>query len=461
MDLIKLFSDCIPSERIVSKENILEKYSTDESFQKFSFPLAALLPLTTEEVACILKKAYKNEIVTVPRGLGTGLSGGAIPLKPSIIVSMELMNKILEVDVNNMMVVTQPGVITGVLQREVEKFNLYYPPDPASLDSCSVGGNVAESSGGPSAVRYGTTKDYVRGIEFVSPAGEIMRFGGKVRKDATGYAMKDIIIGSEGTLGMITQITLSLIPLPKFRVDLLIPFETIGDATAAVVETIKSSIKPTTVEFMEKRAIEAAGNFLGNEMPCSEGEAHILMRIDSDSRDEMEERILLASKIAGGFTRYEILVAETFAQQEKLWKARRSLHDAMVQMSVKREREDVVVPISMLPRLISEIHSIGDFFKVPIIAFGHAGDGNVHINVLKLKNEDDFFEDSIGEITERILKTAVNLGGKLSGEHGIGIFKREFMSLVFTEEEINLQKRIKLAFDPKNLFNPNKIFFYE
>ncbi|HAV92822.1 TPA: hypothetical protein DCW38_06545 [candidate division WOR-3 bacterium] len=458
MDLIKLFSDILPAVRIISKDDLLEKYSTDESLIHFSQPLIALLPKSTEEISKILKTAYDNDVTIVPRGLGTGLSGGAIPVKPSVIVSTELMNNIIEIDRENMMVVTEPGVITGELQRAVESAGLFYPPDPASLDSCSIGGNVAESSGGPSAVKYGTTRDYVRGIEFVTPNGTVMNFGGKVRKDATGYNIKDLLIGSEGTLGIITKLTLSLIPLPKFKYDMLIAFDSIDAAVKGVIEILKSSIKPSTIEFMEKRAIEAAKEFLGNEMPVQRGEAHLLIRLDGDNVDEIEERMLSASELVKRLTLHEILVAENAAQQEKLWKGRRSLHDAMMEMSVKREREDVVVPISRLPELIMEVHKLEEKFNVPIISFGHAGDGNVHINIIKTKGDTGEFDRYINEINTGILETAVKLGGKLSGEHGIGLFKKEFMHLVFTKEEMRLQREIKRVFDPKNLFNPEKMF---
>ncbi|MGE3062712.1 MAG: FAD-binding oxidoreductase [bacterium] len=461
MDLKDVFSKLIPSDRIISKNDLLEKYRSDESLLKFSYPLLALLPKTASEVSSLLKAAYENDIVIVPRGLGTGLSGGSVPVRPSVIISTELMNNIIEIDKDNMMVVTEPGVITGILQRKVEESGLYYPPDPASLDSCSIGGNVAESSGGPSAVRYGTTRDYVRGLEIVTPNGSVMHFGGKIKKDATGYNMKDLFIGSEGTLGMITKITLSLIPLPKYRCDMLIAFDSIDEAVCAVIEIMKSEIKPSTVEFMEKRAIDAAKRFLGNEMPTQNGDAHLLMRLDGDSKGEIDERMLIASDLVKHLTKHEILIAENPIQQEKLWKARRSLHDAMVEMSVKREREDVVVPISMLPKLISEIHSLETKFNVPIIAFGHAGDGNVHINIIKRKENGISFDKNIDEINAKILESAVTLGGKLSGEHGIGIYKKKFMHLVFTEEELEIQKKIKLLFDPKNLFNPDKIFPYE
>ncbi|HAF07208.1 MAG: FAD-linked oxidase C-terminal domain-containing protein [bacterium] len=448
----------ISEKRIVFDESLLEKYYSDESGNRFSFPLLVCHPENEEEIVELIKFSNKEKIPVIPRGRGTGLSGGAIPLYPSIIISTELMDKIIEVDRENFMVTTQPGIITGDLKREVESLELFYPPDPASLDSCSIGGNVAENSGGPSAVKYGTTKDYVKGLKIVTPIGEILKFGGKVRKDATGYNMKDIFIGSEGTLGFITEITFSLLPLPKYSIDLLLAFERIDEASNAVVKIIHSGVFPQTIEFMEKRALEAAKNFLGNQMASQKGEAQLLLRIDGYDREIVDKSIEKIDFISSKLRCVDILVAEDKNFQEKIWKARRSLHDAMVMMSVKREREDVVVPINSLSELIKNLHLLEEKYKIPIITFGHAGDGNVHINILKLKEDDKNFEKNIENVLSEIMEISVKLGGKLSGEHGIGIYKRKYMKLVFSEKEIEIQRNIKKLLDPDNIFNPDKIF---
>lgn len=448
----------ISEKRIVFDESLLEKYYSDESGNRFSFPLLVCHPENEEEIVELIKFSNKEKIPVIPRGRGTGLSGGAIPLYPSIIISTELMDKIIEVDRENFMVTTQPGIITGDLKREVESLELFYPPDPASLDSCSIGGNVAENSGGPSAVKYGTTKDYVKGLKIVTPIGEILKFGGKVRKDATGYNMKDIFIGSEGTLGFITEITFSLLPLPKYSTDLLLAFERIDEASNAVVKIIHSGVFPQTIEFMEKRALEAAKNFLGNQMASQKGEAQLLLRIDGYDREIVDKSIEKIDFISSKLRCVDILVAEDKNFQEKIWKARRSLHDAMVMMSVKREREDVVVPINSLSELIKNLHLLEEKYKIPIITFGHAGDGNVHINILKLKEDDKNFEKNIENVLSEIMEISVKLGGKLSGEHGIGIYKRKYMKLVFSEKEIEIQRNIKKLLDPDNIFNPDKIF---
>ncbi len=458
MELASLFKQVLPDSLIRFGKDISDDYFTDESGIKCANPLIVLFPKNTEQVSKIMKIAYSNDLPIIPRGLGTGLSGGVIPLKPSIILSLEKMKSIIEIDEENLMAVVQPGLITGDLQIAVEKKGLFYPPDPASLESCSIGGNIAESAGGPRAVKYGTTRDYVRGVEIVSPQGNIMRFGGKIKKDATGYNIKDLIIGSEGTLCIITEITLSLLPLPKFDTDLLISFNNMEDAAQAVSDIIKNRIIPSTIEFMEERALEAAYNLLGNNMPVKEGKAQLLIKIDGNTMESIDKDAEQIGEICFKNNAINVFVADSKPFKENLWKARRSLHDAVVDMSIEMEREDIVVPPSKLPELISKIKIIEKQYKVMIVIFGHAGDGNVHINILKTKDNKAAYEKNLNNIVREIMEITVFLGGKLSGEHGIGIFKREFMHLVFTDEQLELMKNIKKAFDPKNLLNPGKIF---
>ena len=456
MNILSYFSSILPKERILTDRDLMYKYETDESLIRFEKPLCVLLPENSSEISSILAFCYKNDIIVVPRGLGTGLSGGAIPLKPSVVLSLELMNKLIDFDFTNMMITVEPGMITGTLKNIVESKGLYYPPDPASIDSCSIGGNIAESSGGPSAVKYGTTRDYVRMIEFITPQGNIMHLGGKVKKDATGYNVKDFIIGSEGTLGVISAVTLSLIPLPKHRIDLLIPYPSVKQALYSITDIFKHRILPSTIEFMEERAVKAARDFLQNEMPTSEGEAHLLIRLDGNHLDALFEDAETIESICRENGAMEILIADSLSSQDKLWKGRRSLHDAMVAMSIRRERQDVVVPVSNLPALLDFLKELENRFNVPIIVFGHAGDGNVHINILQT-SEDISFDTTAAEINRLIMKKSIELEGRLSGEHGIGIYKREYMKMMFTDDELDLQSKLKLVFDPKNLFNPWKV----
>ena len=457
MNVKKIFTDIMPEERVLSSGEILDDYSTDESFIRHSKAIAVVFPISTREVSDILSAAYDNDIIIIPRGLGTGLSGGAIPIAPSVIVSMEKMNRILEIDTDNMMAVVQPGVITGELQKAVEEEGLFYPPDPASLESCSIGGNVAEASGGPRAVKYGTTRDYVRGLEFVSPMGDIMRLGGKIKKDVTGYALKDIIVGSEGTLGIVTEITLSLIPLPSHYTDLLVPFDSMDDAARTVSDIVKSRIIPSTIEFMEERALETAYKMLGSDSKTNQGTAQLLIRVDGFDSDSVDRQCEHIGEICFANNAIDVFVADSKPFQDILWKARRSLHDAVVDMSIEMEREDVVVPPAALPELVRRIKELEVKYGIMIVIFGHAGDGNVHINMLKTEENKEAFDSNLKNLVQDIMVITLDLGGNLSGEHGIGLFKKRFMHMAFTEPALDIMRGIKRVFDPKNLFNPGKI----
>ncbi|MDY6786528.1 MAG: FAD-linked oxidase C-terminal domain-containing protein [candidate division WOR-3 bacterium] len=457
MNVKEIFADILPEERVLTSGEILDDYSTDESFIRHSKAVAVVFPVSTREVSDILSTAYENNIIIIPRGLGTGLSGGAIPIEPSVIVSMEKMNRILEIDTDNLMAVVQPGVITGELQKAVEERGLFYPPDPASLESCSIGGNIAEASGGPRAVKYGTTRDYVRGLQFVTPPGDIMRLGGKIKKDATGYALKDLIVGSEGTLGIVTEITLSLIPLPSHYTDLLVPFDSMDDAARTVSDIVKSRIIPSTIEFMEERALQTAYRMLGSDAKTNQGTAQLLIRadgFDSDSVDRQCERI---GEICLNNNAIDVFVADSKQFRDILWSARRSLHDAVVDMSIEMEREDVVVPPAALPELVRRIKKLEEKYGIMIVIFGHAGDGNVHINILKTEENKESFDRNLKDLVKDIMVITLELGGNLSGEHGIGLFKKRFMHMAFTEPALDIMRGIKKVFDPKNLFNPGKI----
>lgn len=457
MNFKELFSNIIDDEQIIVHPEEMTDYETDESRMRFEHALCVVKPDSAHQISSIMKICDREHIIVIPRGLGTGLSGGAIPIKPSVIMSLERMNRIMEIDEENLMVTVQPGVITGRLQEAVESKGLFYPPDPASLETCSIGGNIAESSGGPRAVKYGTTRDYVRGLELVTAQGDIMHFGGKIKKDATGYNIKDLIIGSEGTLGIVTEITFSLLPKPLYNTDLLVPFDSMDDAARTVSDIIKAKIIPSTIEFMEERALEAAYRLLGNNMTVREGKAHLLIRIDGNYNDIIERDSEQIGALCMSNNARDVYVASNRTFKENLWKARRSLHDAVVEMSLEMEREDVVVPPSKLPALIGRIKELEEQYGIMIIVFGHAGDGNVHINILKTSENKAAYDEHLTTLVEEILKTAVGLGGKLSGEHGIGIFKKQYMHLVFSEEQISLMKRIKSAFDPNNILNPYKV----
>ena len=456
--IIEKFEDIIGKKWVLTGKDELIPYSKDETSDASAIPDIVLIPENAMQVSQIMKIANKYLIPVTPRGLGTGVSGGALPVKGGIVLSLERFTSILEIDKGNMVAVVEPGVITGKLQEEVEKQGLFYPPDPASLDSCSIGGNIAENAGGPRAVKYGTTKDYVRGLEIVLPTGEMLTPGGKIHKNATGFNLIGIIIGSEGTLAIITKIILKLIPLPKYRVDLLIPFQDFRKASSAINKIFETSIIPVNIEFIEQKAIDALKAYIEDDFPFSEAGAHLLVGIDGNTKENVEKEYETIGEVCLNAGAIDVFIADTPQTKERLWKARRSLHDALEKKSRVMEREDVVVPVSRIPELLNFVYKLSEESGFEIVPFGHAGDGNVHINILKMNTPEGEWVKKKEKVVEKLLRKVVRLGGTLSGEHGIGIAKKRFIHISLSKEEIELAKRIKKAFDPNNILNPGKIF---
>ncbi|OQX56423.1 MAG: hypothetical protein B5M53_01495 [Candidatus Cloacimonas sp. 4484_209] len=457
-DILEEFRTILGSKNVLNNKEELIPYSKDETSDASALPEVVLKPNNTYDISRIMKIANENIIPVTPRGLGTGVSGGALPVKSGVVLSLEHFTKIIEVDRENMVAVVEPGVITGMLQKEVEKQGLFYPPDPASLDICSIGGNVAEGAGGPRAVKYGTTKDYLRGMEIVLPTGEILSLGGKIHKDATGYNIMGIIAGSEGTLAVITKIILKLLPLPRYRVDLLIPFKNFKEASLSIQKVFNTSIVPVNIEFIESKAINALKIYLKEDFPFPEAGAHLLIGLDGSSKKAIEKEYEEVGEVCLNMGAIDVFVADNPQAKERLWKARRSLHDALEHRSRIMEREDVVVPVSRIPELLDFVYRLSEESGFEIVPFGHAGDGNVHINILKMDTPDDEWMKKKEGVVEELLKKVVSLGGTLSGEHGIGIVKKRFMHFAWSKEKIELAKRIKRAFDPNNILNPGKIF---
>jgi glycolate oxidase len=442
---------------ILTERDILEKYSLDETSDLQGWPDIVIRASSAQEVSSIMKICSRHSVPVIPRGAGSGVTGGAIPISGGVVISLEGMNKILEIDTENMVAVVEPGVITGDLQKAVLEKGLMYPPDPASLDICSIGGNVAEISGGPKAVKYGTTKDYVLGLQCVLSDGSIINSGGKYVKNATGYNLTGIILGSEGTLAIITKIFLKLIPAPKESRDLLIPFATLEKAIDSVHISLKNRIVPAAIEFMEEDAIKLVSGFLNDSIPFPEARAHLLIELDGESEEAVFSQI---ERLAEVLTVDEnsILVAESQKQKEGLWKARRSIREAIHELSPVFLAEDCVVPPAAIPAFLKNLKSYLNQANLKSIMFGHAGDGNVHIDILKGDIPYEKWKEGLPELKTEIYKRAIELGGTISGEHGIGYLRKDYLSLVFSEEEIELQKRIKRAFDPQGILNPHKIF---
>lgn len=447
------------SGKISYSEEDLEKYASDETEGLKFRPELVLKPSSTEEVSAILKYCHQNNICITPRGAGTGLSGGALPVHGGISLSTEKMNQILEIDEKNLQVCTQPGVITLVLQDAVAEKGLYYPPDPSSRGSCFIGGNIAENSGGPRAVKYGVTKDYVLALEVVLPNGDIINTGAKTLKNSTGYNLTQLFVGSEGTLGIVTKIHLKLIPLPSKNITLLASFLEAEKACEAVSAIFRAGIIPSALEFMEKDAIDWTLHFkpeLGIKVePKVQG--HLLIELDGNDSDYLMKQCEELQVVLDAFDCSDLLFAESEAEKNALWKLRRSVAEAVKANSIYKE-EDTVVPRYFLPQLLKGVKEIGAKYGFKSVCYGHAGDGNLHVNIIKGDLSEEFWNNELKKGIREIFELTVKLGGTLSGEHGIGWVQKEFMDIAFSETELEIQRKIKDIFDPNHILNPSKIF---
>ena len=456
-DILEQFREILGAELVVTERSELEPYAHDETEDLHFYPQVAIKPRSTEQVSQIMKICYENNLPITPRGGGTGLSGGALPIYGGVILSTEKMNKILEIDTNNLMAVVEPGVITEVLQNEVEKLGLFYPPDPASKGSCFMGGNIAECAGGPRALKYGVTKDYVYGLEVVLPNGEIINTGGKLLKNVSGYNLTQLIIGSEGTLGIVTKIILKLLPLPQFRKTLLVPFDSIQAAAVCLTQIFANKIIPCAAEFIEKKAVQAAEKKFEKKIPYSDSEALLLLAVDGNYEEVLEKEIEKIGEICLAQGAKDVFVAESKEQQEELWKMRRSISEAVKSISIYKE-EDTVVPRAALPDLMRVLKEIEKKYELNIICYGHAGDGNIHANIIKENMDDRKWNQALPMAIKEIFTEVVKLGGTISGEHGIGYVQKEYLPIALTPTEIALMRQIKRVFDPKNILNPGKLF---
>jgi len=455
---IYFFSELI-GDRCSINSNDLIKYSHDETEDLSILPSVVLKPESTEEVSKIMRYCHSNQICVTPSGARTGLSGGAIPLFGGVALSLEKMAKIISIDENNLQVTTEPGVITQVLQEAVKEKGLFYPPDPASKGSCFIGGNVSENSGGPKAVKYGVTSDYVLNLEVVLPRGEIIWTGANVLKNATGYNLTQLMVGSEGTLGIITKIVLRLIPHPTTDLLLLVPFFIAEKACEAVSSIFKEGITPSGLEFMERDALIWTQDFLkDNSIDIADNhQAHLLIEVDGFNSEVLMEECTKIMNVLETYETGEILFAESQAQKDTLWKLRRSVGEAVKANSVYKE-EDTVVPRYQLPQLLSHVKRIGEEFGFKSICYGHAGDGNLHINILKGELTNDQWDNEISKAIRLLFEEVVKLGGTLSGEHGIGLVQKQYMDIAFDSMTLQLMKSIKHLFDEKGILNPGKIF---
>lgn len=445
------------AENVFTDEESLHNHSEDET-EDLSFPPEVVVkPANSGEISEIFKLANDYKIPVTPRGGGTGLSGGALTVYGGICLSMARFNRIIEIDDKNFQAIVEPGVITQIFQEEVEKLGLFYPPDPASRGSCFLGGNLAECSGGPRAVKYGVTKDYVLGIEAVLPNGEIINAGGRVLKNVTGYNLTQLIVGSEGTLAVITKIFFRLIPLPRHKKVILAAFSTLEDGTDAVARIFQKGITPSAIEFMEKAAVKAAEERQNKKFPNSEAEAQLFIEVDGNYTEQLDRDIELIAEVIEEFKPLDVVLAEDEQKVADVWSLRRGIGEAVKSISPYKE-EDTVVPRANMTKLLKGVKEISAKYGITTICYGHAGDGNIHVNILKDKLDNETWEKNLDSAIREIFQLTVSLEGMISGEHGIGYSQKLYLPIALSEAELNLMKNIKKTFDPNNILNPGKIF---
>nr|HPJ52555.1 FAD-linked oxidase C-terminal domain-containing protein [Flavobacteriales bacterium] len=430
----------------------------DETEDLVHPPQVVVSPRTTGQVAAVMKACHTHRVPVTPIGARTGLSGGALSVHGGVGLALDRMDRIVDIDERNLQVTVEPGVITQVLQEAVAEKGLYYPPDPASRGSCTIGGNLAENSGGPRAVKYGVTRDFVLNLEVVLPDGEVIWTGANTLKNSTGYDLTRLLVGSEGTLGIITKAVLRLVPLPRENRLLLVPFDSPYKACEAVSAVFRAGITPSAMEFMERDAIDWSLRFIGDDSLSvpDEVQAHLLVEVDGNDPDALMKDCEAILEVMEAHGAGEVLFAETAAQKDKLWLLRRKVGEAVKSNSVYKE-EDTVVPRYELPRLLEGVKAIGRRYGFQSVCYGHAGDGNLHVNIVKGDLSDGAWKEEVPKAIREIFELTVSLGGTLSGEHGIGLVQRPYMDIAFSQVQLDLMHRVKEAFDPLGILNPGKV----
>ena len=455
---LQKFRSIVGAEFVFTGREEIENYSHDYTEDLKFYPEVVLKPGTTEQVSAVMKYCSANLIPVTPRGAGTGLSGGALAVRKGVILSMERFNKIILIDEQNLQAIAEPGVINQVFQDAVMEKGLFYPPDPASRGSCHLGGNLAECAGGPKAVKYGVTKDYVLNCEVVLPSGDVIMSGANVLKNSTGYNLTQLLIGSEGTLGIITKIVFRLIPLPKENLLLLAFFNSAEKACEAVSAIFRAGVTPSAMEFMERDCIEYVMKHVDVKIPLKENTAaQLIIEVDGNDKDVLFRECEVISEILNRHECDEVLFAESAQQKADLWKARRSAGEAVKTHSVYKE-EDTVVPRAELPKLLKGVKAIGNKYGFRSVCYGHAGDGNLHVNIIRENLGDEAWNTQVPKGIREIFELCVSLGGTISGEHGIGYVQKNYLDIAFTGTQIELMKGIKKVFDPEGILNPGKIF---
>jgi len=445
-------SELLPGKTSTAPEDIL-CYGFDASGLEAP-PSAVVWPHDVGDVIKVIKYASTKGIPVIPRGAGTGMTGGAVPSRGAIILSMEKMNRIIEIDEKNLNVLVEPGVVNGKLQRELQRHRLFYPPDPASMNFCTIGGNVAENAGGARAVKYGVTKDYVLGLEAVLPDGRLINTGVKTAKGVVGYDLTSLLVGSEGTLAVITKIRLKVLPLPQDVITLMVLFKELEQSGIAVTQIISEGIIPRTLEFLDRETIKAVEHYKPIGLP-EDIDALLLIELDgapSAITIDAEKVSDICGRLGG-----EVIMAENEIAREKLWEARRAISPALFRISPTKINEDIVVPRTRLPEMLGVLKGLSESTGIRIVNFGHAGDGNIHVNLMVDKNNKDEYAKAL-KLVGDIFSATLELGGTISGEHGVGLTKKDYITMEIQPDELQLMKKIKAVFDPENILNPGKIF---
>jgi glycolate oxidase len=457
--LLEEIKSIVGAAYFFTDEESFAKYGSDETEKLHYAPQVVVKPRTAEEISKLLILCNQHLIPVTPRGAGTGLTGGALPHLGGLVISMERFNTILAIDERNLQVTTEPGVITEVLQNTVKEKGLFYPPDPASKGSCFIGGNISENSGGPKAVKYGVVKDYVLNLEIVLPTGEIIWTGSNVLKNATGYNLTQLIVGSEGTLGIVTKIVLRLIPHPKFDVLMLAPFNSLEKASEAVSAIFRAGITPSAMELMEIESIKLASKMCeSTAITITEDlAAHLIIEVDGNDMDVLMKEMEAIAEVLANYEVGELYFADDAQQKNELWKIRRKANEASVAAGYTIE-EDTVVPRAELPKLIKGVKALALENGFKVVSYGHAGDGNLHIRINHPKYKKSYENEEIQGILIKIFELVKSLGGTISGEHGIGLIQKSFMPVMFDNVTMELMRGIKKVFDPNNILNAGKIF---
>lgn len=453
------FRKIVGDAYVLVDEETVNHYAHDETENLHYPPEVVIKPRTAEEISAILKICNQHGIPVTPRGAGTGLSGGALAHLGGVLLSTERMNSILEIDERNLQVTTEPGVITEVLQNAVKEKKLFYPPDPSSRGSCFIGGNIAENSGGPKAVKYGVVKDYVLNLQLVLPNGEIIWTGASVLKNSTGYNLTQLVVGSEGTLGIVTKIVLKLIPLPQYDLLMLVPFRNLEQAGEAVSAIFRAGFVPSAMELVEIDALKIVSSFVdSNAVPVTDDTAaHLIIEVDGNNLDVLMAEMEAIGTLLSGYDIGEIYFADDERQKTELWKLRRRVAEAVKLIGYTIE-EDTVVPRAELPALIRGVKELGQKHNFEVVCYGHAGDGNLHIRIRKAGVPNSYGNEEMNHALRELFEMVHRLGGTISGEHGVGLIQKSYTDIVFAPANLEIMRAIKKAFDPNNILNAGKIF---